>query len=863
MTSYLFTEYQTVIMKYCLLFFSAFTIFQLNAQIDREQQPPNDATTLRINANRLYGKLLDKNTGKPVEAASVQLFAADSSNKDSLITGMLTRANGDFNFDQLPSLKRFRLQISAIGYATWEQVITPEYGKGNEQNKFRTDLGNISLEAEAKQLGEVVVTSSKPALEMGIDRKVFNASKSLVSSGGTAIDLMKNIPSVSVDVDGNVQLRNSTPQVFVDGRPTILTLDQIPADNIERVELITNPSAKFDAASSGGIINIVLKKNKRVGLNGLVTVGAGIPDIATGNINLNVRQGKFNVFLSGGYNQSGGKAKAEAIRQNKSNGTIRDYFNQYSTNDRQRRFGSLRAGVDYFIDNRNTISLTQQFGTGRFTYEENQQQEYLDANRVLSHNGSRVADGRNNFKRNGTNLNYKHSFPETGHELTVDVNYNYGNSSERSDIINSFSNPDGSPYQPSSLVNNSGRGSTDQVIIQADYARPIGENGKIEGGIRSYHNLYKSRFDAYAMNNGQAEKLPLSNNYEYKEMVNALYGTYSNKVGKFSYQAGLRAEYSRFNGLLVDSAFKFGYEYPSAIKNIWDALFPSLFLTRQFGEEDQLQFNYSRRIRRPSFWQLNPFIDINDPANLRQGNPLLKPEFINSFELNYSHNYKSGNWLAVLYFRNNPDDITEFSDTISVQQYEQLKNAGVSPNAILNTYVNASTTNRYGAEFTVQQNIGKNFDLTPSVNMQYRTVKARVHDMNLSNEGFNWDAKLTMNYKIETQRSSLFNGLGFQLINEYESSEVIPQGKRKPQFSMDFAMRKDFLKGNKATITFSVNDVLNSRRWGTIYDTENFYQDSYRRWSVRSFRLTFSYKFGKSDFSLSNRKRDNNEGRDD
>lgn len=860
MSSYVFTD-QTVIMKYCLLFFSAFTIFQLNAQIDREQQPANDATTLRINSNRLYGKLLDKN-GKPVEAASVQLFAADSSNKDSLVTGMLTKANGDFSFDHLPDLKRFRLLVSAIGYTSWEQIITPEYGKGNEQNKFKTDLGNISLEAEAKQLGEVVVTSRKPALEMGIDRKVFNASKSLVSSGGTAIDLMKNIPSVSVDVDGNVQLRNSTPQVFVDGRPTILTLDQIPADNIERVELITNPSAKFDAASSGGIINIVLKKNKRVGLNGLVSAGVGIPGIANGNLNLNVRQGKFNVFLSGGYNQTGGKPKGEAQRQNKENGVIKDYFNQYSTNDRMRRFGSLRAGVDYFVDNRNTVSLTQQFGTGRFTYEENQEQEYLDANHIPSHYGNRLADGRSNFKRNGTNLNYKHSFPEAGHELTVDVNYNYGNSNERSDIINSFSYPDGSPYQPSSLVNNRGNSVTDQVIIQADYANPIGENGKIEGGIRSYHNIFKSIFNAYAVDNGQSQKLPLSNNYEYREMVNALYATYSNKIGKFSYQVGLRAEYSRFKGLLVDSAFKFGYEYPSAIKNIWDALFPSLFLTRQLGEDDQLQFNYSRRIRRPGFWQLNPFIDINDPANLRQGNPLLKPEFVNSFELNYSHNYKSGNWLAVVYFRNNPNDITEFSDTITAQQYEELQNAGVSPNAILNTFVNANTTNRYGAEFTVQQNIGKNFDFTPTVNMQYRRVKARINDVDLSNKGFNWDAKLTLNYKIEAQKSSLFNGLGFQLLSEYESSEVIPQGKRKPQFSTDFALRKDFLKDNKATVTFSVNDIFNSSRWGTVYDTESFYQDSYRRWRVRSFRLTFTYKFGKSDFSLSNKKRDN-EGGDD
>lgn len=841
-------------MKFSFAFILSCIFFCSYAQIDREQQPPPDEAVLKITSNRIYGKVIDKNTGMPVEAASVQLFINDKSGQDSLIRGMLTRANGDFNFDQLPSLENFRVVISAIGYAPLEQLISPDFGKGSDAAKFRTDLGNLSLEPEVKQLGNVVVTASRPALEMGVDRKVFNASKSMVSSGGTAIDLMKNIPSVLVDVDGNVSLRNSSPQIFVDGRPTILTLDQIPADNIEKVELITNPSAKFDAASSGGIINIVLKKNKRVGLNGLISAGIGYPKIANGNLNLNLRQGKFNLFLSGGYNQSGGKARGEAKRQNRKDGLITDYFNQLSENDRMRRFGSIRIGADYFLDNRNTISVTQQFGSGRFSYDENQDQENLDAARNPLYYGDRIADGRNNNKRNGTNLNYKHSFPEAGHEITLDLTYNYGSSNERSDILNTFNRPDGSVYQPSSLVNNRGNGSSDQVIIQADYANPIGENGKLELGARSFHNKINSRYDAFAINNGQPQKLPLSNNYEYTQVVNAIYGTYSDKIGKFSYQAGLRAEYSKFDGLLIDSAFKFGYEYPRAIRNIWDALFPSLFITRELTEDDQLQFNYSRRIRRPNFWQLNPFIDINDPANLRQGNPALRPEFVNSFEVNYSHNYKSGNWLAVLYFRNNPDDITEFSDTISVEQYEQLKNAGVSPNAILNTYVNASTTNRYGAEFTVQQKFGKNFDLTPTLNLQYRTVNAAIAGANLSNEGFNWEVKMSANYKIESARSSFLNGLGFQLLGEYESARVIPQGERRPQYSVDYAMRKDFLKDNKATITFSINDLFNTRRWGTIYDTETFYQESYRRWNVRSFRLTFSYKFGKADFSFSKKR---------
>lgn len=823
------------------------------AQVVQETPQENDAPTIRIDQSGLYGKLIDKITGKSIEAASVQLYPAKG---DSLLTGMLTKANGNFNFPNLPPMDSFRIVISALGYENWEQIIPANVAAGS-RGRFKKDLGNIALEQRVQQLGGVTVTSNRPALEMGIDRKVFNVEKSLTSAGGTAIDVMKNIPSVSVDIEGNVQLRNSPPQIFVDGRPTILTLDQIPADNIEKVELITNPSAKFDAASSGGIINVVLKKNKRVGLNGIATLSGGTPKLFSSNLNVNLREGKFNFFVSGGYNQSGGKAKGQTLRQNKDNGIITDYFNQYTLNERLRKFSSVRFGFDYFIDNRNTITLSQDFFKGRFRNSEMQDQEYLNDNQALEYYGKRYTTGTGIFNRRSTRMNYKHTFPKEGKELTADIIYNAGKRSDGSDILNSFFFPDGTVYEPPAVVANNGRSNEDQITLQSDFISPLGENRKIEAGLRSYHNQVTSFYNVFANDNGQMVKLPLSNNYEYKEMVNAAYITFSDQQEKFSYQVGLRAEHSRFNGLLVDSAYKFGYEYPNKIDRIWDALFPSVFLTKKVGEDDELQLNYTRRIRRPRFQQLNPFIEINDPANLQQGNPQLRPEFINSFELNYSNNYNKGNFLAVLYYRNNPNDITQYSDTITAAQYQQLNNAAVDPNAILNTFINASTTNRYGAEFTLQHKLGPNFDLTPTVNLQYRTVKANVDNLDLSNEGFNWEAKLISNYKIVTTSPSFFNNIGFQLTGEYESAEVIPQGRRKPQYSADFAVRKDFLKNNKATVTFAINDVFNTRRWGTIYDTDQFYQDSYRRWNVRSFRISFSYKFGDANFSLSRRERSN------
>lgn len=834
----------------CLIFFFLTGFTQEEGDQQETPSPPN----IEFASNRIYGKLIDEK-GKPIEKASVLLYSARSNSRDSLIKAMLSKPNGDFNFSNLPSfIGPYRIVITAVGYEEYRQKVAVSR-RENDSSSLEKDLGNIELQASIKELSNVTVSTTRPGLQMGIDRKVFNVDKSLTSAGGTAVDIMKNIPSISVDIDGNIELRNSEPQIFVDGRPTILTLDQIPADHIERVELITNPSAKFDASSSGGIINIVLKKNKRIGLNGLFSLSGGSPALFSTNLNLNLRQGKFNFFASAGYNRSGGEGTGETKRQNKENGIVTDYFNQYSSNKRSRRFSFIRSGADYFIDNRNTITVSQNFVKGRFGNDETQHQDYLNKLQELDYYGERESDGHSEFNRNGTRLNYKHSFPKEGKELTADLNYNSGNRSSNTNIINSYFYPDGSVYQSPDVVRNGGDNENKQLTFQVDYTNPINERSKLEAGARRYQNKSSNFYDAFANNNGQETKLPLSNNYEYDEMINAAYITYSNKNKKetFSYQLGLRTEYSKFDGTLIDSALNFGYKYPDKIGNLFRAIFPSFFLSKKINDDNEIQFNYTRRIRRPRFWQLSPFIDIADPVNLRQGNPQLQPEFINSFELNYSRDYKGGNILAVLYFRNNPRDITEYSDTITAAQYQQLNNAAVDPNAILNTYINASTTNRYGAELTLQHKVGKRFDMTPTLNFQYRTVKADVHNLNLSNSGFNWQAKLMLNYKIETEGKSFFNNCGFQFSGEYESPRVIPQGKHLGQFDSDLALKKEFLKDKKATVTFAVNDVFNTRKWGTIYDTEQFYQDSWRRWNVRSFRLTFTYKFGDANFTLGKR----------
>ena len=434
--------------KYILIVISQLWLLNAIGQIDSEP-PPVTTSEIRININRLYGKVVDQKTAKGLDAITVQLYAykkdtTTGTAKDSLVGSMFTKANGDFSFSGLPPADSFRLQISAVGFANINTVVL--LNNSNDPSGFslfERDLGNIVLQQDVQVMQGVTVTAQRPAMEMGVDRRVFNVDRSLTATGGTAVDVMKNIPSLSVDVEGNVQLRNSSPQIFVDGRPTILTLDQIPADNIERVELITNPSAKFDAASTGGIINVVLKRNKRVGLNGIASIGAGSPDILNGNLSLNARQGKINFFVNGSFNQSGGVAEGKAFRENKRAGATTDYFNRFSNNDRLRKFGSLRMGLDYFIDNRNTLSLTQNIVNGKFTNDETQRQEYFDINKVLTQLGNRSSENESNFKRYNTQLNFSHKFPEDGKELSANINYNYGSGSSSGFITNSFTDPTG------------------------------------------------------------------------------------------------------------------------------------------------------------------------------------------------------------------------------------------------------------------------------------------------------------------------------------------------------------------------------------------------------------------------------------
>src|SRR5258708_915500 len=446
------------------------------------------------NMGHFYGKIVDAKTDKGMDGVSVQLIQSKfdtvtRKRKDTVIAGMITGRKGDFSMESLAVFGNFRRKITVIGKAIKEQKVGLEMKmfKGGDMqqalNAVDKDLGNIKLTADAQTLGEVTVTASKPLIQMGVDRKIYNVEKDISASGGTGVDVMKNVPSVQVDIDGNVTLRNSAPTIFVDGRPTSLTLDQIPADAIQSVEIITNPGAKYDASGgTSGILNIVLKKNRKAGYNGNLRAGVDQRGKFNGGGDINVKQGKFNVFANGFYGQ----------RKSISPGTTDRYtflrppydsLQQYDYNVNKGHFIFGRFGIDYLLDNRNTLSFSGNIVHGSFTPYTNSDL-YVDTlypSGTRSSYTRRLSNTNSTFNNHGGMLNYKHTFPRSRYELTADVNYSKGTNTNYN-LINSDIYPVKS--DPASLnqfnQKQQGSGTNEYTTAQMDFTNPITEKSKFE-----------------------------------------------------------------------------------------------------------------------------------------------------------------------------------------------------------------------------------------------------------------------------------------------------------------------------------------------------------------------------------------------
>lgn len=827
----------------------------------------------------MYGKLIDGISEKPIAYASVQLIqnkfdSVSKKRKDVVIAGMLSESNGDFRLEKIPVFGQFKLLISIVGFKPFEKNVSFELKRpdgntdmGAMMSMLDKDLGNIKIDIDDKVLANVTVTTEKAGLVLGIDRKVFNVDKNLVSIGGTAVDIMRNVPSLNVDIDGNVSLRNNTPQIFVDGRPTTLELDQIPSDAIESIEIITNPSAKFDASGgTAGILNIVLKKNRKVGYNGSIRTNLDSRGRVGLGGDINVRQNKINAFASVNYNQR--KSKSWGTTERLSFITNPNFFlDQTDRSEFNGSFAFVRTGLDYFINNRSTLSASFNLAKGSFdSFNENDL--YVDTlkSTVVSSHTKRISNSEREFSNLGGSISFKHNFIKAGREITADINYR-GRKGPSETLINTqVFNPDLTSIKSSMLQRQLGDGESDNITMQSDFVNPLSDKSKMEMGVRAEFNTNSSYNSFYNVDQSTNQNiLPSTSLVEYKssDRVLAAYTTFSNRIKNFGYQLGLRVESSNYKGDLILTNEKFNIDYALS-------LFPSVFLNQKLKKDQELQLNYSRRINRPNFWQLTPFIDSSDILNPSVGNPGLKPEFTNSMELSYQKIFKNkNNFLASLYYKNTNALISRFQElrTEPLSGKEQL----------MSTYINANSSYVTGLEMTMKNNIYKWWELTSNFNLF--TSKIDIDDPSVAKQDqfASWFVKINNTFKVSKK-------ISFQLSGSYQSKTVLPpggsgggggrggghggwgqttssaQGYVKPVYYIDAGMRYTFLKEDRASLSLNFSDVLKSRKSDIHSETSGFIQDVTRRRDPQILRLNFNWRFGKFDASLFKRKNNRQQG---
>ncbi|MBA5629577.1 TonB-dependent receptor domain-containing protein [Moheibacter lacus] len=767
----------------------------------------------------LTGKVTNTEN-QPLEYATISIQEVETFME---IAGTVTDAAGNFTIESPAG--NYILYIESFTGNTYEQPIEVT------QNK---NLGSFKMaENSVVSLEGATITGSNPIYKMELDKKVYDLSQDQMAKGSSVSDALQNVPSVQVDGEGNVSLRgNEGVRILIDGKPSSLVgisdpataLQSLPADVVERIEVVTNPSARFEAEGSAGIINIILKKGKLQGFNGSININGGIPTTVGASANLNYRTGKWNLFSNLSYRY------AERDREGSSYTTRFDSLGVPRYEDMNRESTrindgyNIMLGTEYYLDDRNTFTVS-----GNYRYGKNENQSDLhyadyDENLFNVANSLRTEREKEDDYSAEGNFNYKHEFLDPGHEFTIDARGTYSEETEIGDLretgnaVNSTERSFSSEYQ-------------NRFIISADYVYPFGEKGRLEIGARGESEGTLTDFSVDSLStDGWVSKPEFANRTDYRQNVYAAYAQYGQGFGQFSFFAGLRMENS-------DITVKSILNENTTRKNYVD-FFPSLFLNYEFENDNQLQISYSRRIRRPRGWDLIPFTSYSNNRNLFMGNPDLDPQYTDSYELSYVA--KIGKLMITpnVYYSNTQDNI---------QRYQAINATG----AIVTRPINVGTESRYGGELTFTYKPVKWWNMMGNVNLFGYKTEGEYTDTyinqsgasvstttNFDGEGFSWFGRLNNVFTLPAKFS-------VQLSGNYRAGMKSAQSERKPMYSADLSVNKDFWNDN-ATLSLSVRDLFNSRAFEIESFGDDFYMESRNRWNVRSINLTFTYRFNQS-----------------
>ncbi|MAY52728.1 MAG: TonB-dependent receptor [Flavobacteriaceae bacterium] len=768
------------------------------------------------------GKVLEQGTNYPLEYATVSFI--DASGKT--VTGGITDLDGNYAIEV--DAGTYTVRYEFISYKTIE--------KPNQRLQQNTTLPNVYLSLDSESLDEVVVRAETTEVQIRLDKKVYNIGKDLTTSGATVSDALSNVPSVTVDVDGAISLRgNENVRILINGKPSAIAgfgstdaLRQLPAEAIERVEVITSPSARYDAEGTAGILNIILRKEKTLGLNGSVQANLGVPLSSglTGNINL--RTDKFNIFNTTGirYRESPGNAffETQYLNANASNPLVveeRDY-------DRLNRGFNTNLGIEYYLTEKSSLTASGFLRLGDDEDTTTNLTQEFNASNALAVERSRIETETEEDTSLQFSLNYVNNFDDSGHKLTIDLQAEDDKETETS-FIDEFNTFPTTELLPAELITQ--KENQNEYLVQADYVRPIGENAQFEIGYRG--NFEKTETDyllteQLTANGAFVRNDSLSNVFTYEENVNALYTQYGNKFGKFSFLLGLRLEDTQLKGNVTGEDITSNDDFDVNFDNSYTGLFPTVNLVYELDERENVTLGYNRRINRPRGFFINPFPSRSSEANVFQGNPSLRPAFANAFDLGYLRRWSKLTLTTSVYYQRETDAFERVSEDTGQ----------VTPNGvpIIRTIpFNLSTNERYGFEAGILYNPAKWLRLNGSFNFFGFKTEGIFNEVDYGTENTSWFArgssKVTLPSKIDWQTTAFYRGPRNDAQSENEGI-----------LSINLAFSKDIMDEN-ATIGLNVSDLLNSRKRITRTETPSFISDSEFQWRERQFNLSFTYRF--------------------
>ncbi len=793
----------------------------------------------------IRGRIVDGNTSQPLDFVNVALLKEANA---APATGVISDEKGHFELPRVPNGK-YMLRISFVGYNTIELPL--------KVSDKELDMGMIKLYEDSKRLSEVEVVGQGTQMRFEIDKKVFSVDQNIASAGGSATEVLQNIPSVDVDNEGNVSLRNnSSVEVWINGKPSGLTaenraqiLQQMPAESIESIEIMTNPSAKFNPEGTSGIINLVMKKNRKGGYYGSASLGTmwsqgAIPGVNAG-INYNYNSGRFDAYINMGYRAmnfaGGGWSERYSLDTNNDTTAL-------LKQDNERLFGYsglfTRAGIDYRLSDKHSIGLSGfgMVGTGGGSDKINYTlTDYATSNILRNYNRYNVNDGG----RPGMNitLDYKWELDQKGSNLMSSLSY----STHKRYSDDSYLQRENSGADTTSYIMQYNQGQNKEWQFKLDFTKKFSETDRLEAGWQS---TLQDRFGP----NSATDLLTNSplyayyNEFDYKEQVHAAYITYGNRFNNLSLQGGLRGEYfwrHPFNSVLDNAGNKQTDDY-GAKGEI--QLFPSFFASYSLPDNNEIQFNASRRISRPRGRQINPFRDYSDSTNISYGNLDLSPEYSAALELNYLKTWDKHSLASTLYHR--------FTDDV-IQRVSFMNN----DNVLESTYMNVTKSANTGFELVVKNNLFKILNLTSSVNLYYSKLYASTYISPYNNsitrnipeqENFSWTGRVIGNVILGK------NTFG-QITGQYSAPRLIAQGKETASYSVDLGLRQT-LFDRKLSLNFMIRDVLNTRRRSSVTWGDGFYQRSESYFSGRMIGLTATYNFGNMKPKKTEQQRDNNGG---